>query len=215
MERVLLSEQKKAVEDFQKSLGPGIVERWSSWKYVDSDQQKRRLINSEIDVILKTEPRHAYALSSDELTAIRKNVSLRDKKFVVDNSFIQEVWSSRYKLHVIEQSIARCKDCKTFFYHYQRGFKEPGLTCDDIVLFWRLQKTLETTVQSLRQHILNSETKRLDEYIKNMLDNLSTDSEQKRKLIMGKQVELAEQLKKVRSIYNKLETFAAAVKEEK
>ena len=215
MEKVLLSEQKKLSEEFKSSLGPGIVERWTSWKYVEPDEQRRRLINSEIDVILKTEPMHDYALNSDELTAIRKNISLRDKKMAVDNTFIQEVWNTRYKMHVVEQSIARCKDCKTFFYHYQRGFKEPGLSCDDIVLFWRLQKTLETTVQSLRQHILNSETKRLDEYIKNMLDNLSTNSEEKRKLITGKQVELAEQLKKVRSIYNKLENFAAAVKEEK
>ena len=90
---------------------------------------------------------------------------------------------------------------------------ETDLDCGDVVLFWRIQQMLKVTANALRQQIMNREARRLEKEIKEVLEEMSGDEEAKTRLLTGRRVMLAEELKKVRQIQEKLEEFIKALNE--
>ncbi|XP_075572144.1 dynamin-like GTPase OPA1, mitochondrial isoform X6 [Pelecanus crispus] len=114
------------------------------------------------------------------------------------------------------------------------------LECNDIVLFWRIQRMLAITANTLRQQLTNTEVRRLEKNVKEVLEDFAEDNEKKVKLLTGKRVQLAEDLnvnqnpanmgtqlvhfteertspnkEKVREIQEKLEAFIEALHQEK
>ncbi|XP_008557012.1 dynamin-like 120 kDa protein, mitochondrial isoform X1 [Microplitis demolitor] len=193
-------------------LGPGTRERLLYWKYQTEEQAKRTAVKNELDKILYSDKKHPPTLSEDELTTIRKN--LQRNNYDVDSEFIRTTWTPVYKRFFLLQSLARAYDCKKAFYMYHSGH-ESETECNDVVLFWRIQQMLKVTSKALRQQIMNREARRLDKEIKEVLEDYSQDSEVKQKLLTGRRVELAEELKRVRQIQEKLEEFIQALNKEK
>ncbi|CAG5104082.1 Similar to OPA1: Dynamin-like 120 kDa protein [Cotesia congregata] len=193
-------------------LGPGRKERILYWKYQTDEQKKRMAVKNELDKILYADKKHPPTLSQDESTTVRKN--LQRHNYDVDNDFIRTTWHPVYRRFFLQQSLAKAYDCKKAFYMYHNGH-ESETECNDIVLFWRIQQMLKVTSKALRQQIMNREARRLDKEIKEVLEDYSQDNEVKQKLITGRRVELAEELKRVRQIQEKLEEFIQALNKEK
>ena len=152
-------------------------------------------------------------LDRDELTAVKKN--LQAQKIEVTEDIINETWSYVYKQNFLQKKLSVCSDCRHFYFYYQKGFTEQGIDCNDIVLFWRLKKMLTITSNALRQQIVNIEVRRLEREIKEILDDCGQDGDMKKELLKGKRVELAEELRTVRQIQEKLEQFIYALNNEK
>jgi optic atrophy protein 1 len=133
----------------------------------------------------------------------------------VDEELIKESWTFVYKQNFLQKKLSLCNDCRNFYYYYQKGFTESGIECNDIVLFWRLKRMLAITSNALRQQILNIEVRRLEREIKDILEDCAQDQELKKQLLKGKRVDLAEELRKVRQIQEKLEEFIYALNNEK
>lgn len=74
---------------------------------------------------------------------------------------------------------------------------------------------LQITSNALRQQVVNNEARRLERIIKEVLDEFGEDRETLAKLLTGPRVQLAEELKKVRQIQEKLEEFIQALNKEK
>lgn len=74
---------------------------------------------------------------------------------------------------------------------------------------------LVITANTLRQQLTNTEVRRLEKNVKEVLDDFGEDMEKKTQLITGRRVQLAEDLKKVREIQEKLEAFIEALHKEK
>ncbi|XP_046818089.1 dynamin-like 120 kDa protein, mitochondrial isoform X1 [Vespa crabro] len=193
-------------------LGPNRKERWFYWQSQTEEQQKRTAVKNELDKILYTDKKHPPTLSQDELTTVRKN--LQRNSLEVDNEFIRETWHPVYRRFFLHQSLARAYDCRKGYYLYHTGH-ESEMECNDIVLFWRIQQVLKVTSNALRQQIINREARRLDKEIKEVLEDYSQDNEMKIKLLTGRRVTLAEELKRVRQIQEKLEEFIQALNKEK
>ncbi|EMP27109.1 hypothetical protein UY3_15803 [Chelonia mydas] len=68
------------------------------------------------------------------------------------------------------------------------------LECNDVVLFWRIQRMLAITANTLRQQLTNTEVRRLEKNVKEVLEDFAEDSDKKVKLLTGKRVQLAEDL---------------------
>ncbi|XP_047101285.1 dynamin-like 120 kDa protein, mitochondrial isoform X1 [Schistocerca piceifrons] len=196
----------------KEMLGPGFYERWVYWSYQTADQALRSAVKTELDKILYSDHKHSPSLSYDELAAVRKN--LQRTKIDVDFEFIRETWYPVFRKHFLKQSLARAYDCRKLYYMYHQGH-EKEVDCADVVLFWRIQQMLKVTANALRQQVMNREARRLDKEIKEVLEEYSQDQEKKEKLLTGRRVTLAEELKRVRQIQEKLEDFIQALNKEK
>lgn len=152
-------------------------------------------------------------MANDEVTTVRKNLEARG--VTVDPCLIKDTWHQIYRRYFLKTALNHCNLCRRGFYYYQRHFVDSELECNDIVLFWRIQRMLAITANTLRQQLTNTEVRRLEKNVKEVLEDFAEDNEKKVKLLTGKRVQLAEDLKKVREIQEKLEAFIEALHQEK
>ncbi|CAH0687361.1 unnamed protein product [Chilo suppressalis] len=188
--------------------GPGFKERWLYWQSATEDQRRRAEVRAELERLGSYRPALAY----DELVAVRDN--LRRRGVEVDNDYIRETWKPVYLKNFLQRAQTRARDCKKSFYLYSQQ-NGNGKECCEVVMFWRVQATLRTTANALRQQIGNREAARLDRHLREVLDEMAADPDLKKTLLSGRRVELAEELKRVRQVQEKLEEFIEALNKEK
>ncbi|CAG9133801.1 unnamed protein product [Plutella xylostella] len=200
-----LAETEKVLKEL---TGPGFKDRWLYWKSSSEEQNRRAEVKNELERLGTTRPNLTY----DEVVAVRDN--LRRRSIEVDNDYIRETYKPVYLKNFLQRAMTRARDCKKSFYMYsqQNGTVKE---CCEVVMFWRVQQTLSTTANALRQQIGNREAARLDRELREVLDEMAADPELKQKLLSGRRVELAEELKKVRQVQEKLEEFIEQLSKEK
>ncbi|XP_052129748.1 dynamin-like 120 kDa protein, mitochondrial isoform X2 [Frankliniella occidentalis] len=212
LEESLREKLKGTEERIRDLVGPGRSERWLHWTYQTDEQKKRSAVKSELDKVLYSDHKHAPSLSYDELAAVRKN--LQRSGVNVENDYVRDTWHVVFRRHFLNRSLARAYDCRKGFYLYNQGL-ETELECSDVVMFWRIHQVLKVTSNALRQQVMNREARRLEKEVKEVLEDYSQDPEKKQKLLTGRRVLLAEELKRVRLIQEKLEEFIQALNMEK
>ncbi|XP_019904771.1 dynamin-like 120 kDa protein, mitochondrial isoform X9 [Esox lucius] len=194
-------------------VGPDWKQRWLSWKNRSPEQHIRNETKNELERLLKLHEDHTAYLANDEVTTVRKNLEGRGVE--VDPVLIKDTWHQLYRRHFLQKALQHCNLCRRGFYYYQRHFVDSELECNDVVLFWRIQRMLLITANTLRQQLTNTEVRRLEKNVKEVLEDFGEDTEKKAHLITGRRVQLAEDLKKVREIQEKLEVFIEALHKEK
>ncbi|CAL8272190.1 unnamed protein product [Arctogadus glacialis] len=213
MDETLQSRLKDTESVIQDMVGPDWKQRWMNWSSRTADQHIRNETKNELERLLKLNEEHTAYLANDEVTTVRKNLEGRGVQ--VDPVLIKDTWHQMYRRHFLQKALIHCNLCKKGFYYYQRHFVDAELECNDVVLFWRIQRMLMITANTLRQQLTNNEVRRLEKNVKEVLEDLGEDSEKKKHLIIGRRVQLAEDLKKVREIQEKLEAFIEALHKEK
>ncbi|CAF1258064.1 unnamed protein product, partial [Didymodactylos carnosus] len=222
MEQVIRSQLEKEESELQTLIG---MKKDSSWARLVSLQRStqeekfRQQCSKELEKLLQTRYQDKTknvlrsSLDYDELTAVKKN--LQSQKVDVSSEFITDTWQHVYKVQFLKRNLTTCLDCRRFFYYYQKGFSDQGLDCHEVVFFWRLKRMIEITSNAIRQQISNIETRRLEREVKEILDDYSSDETLKANVLKGKRVDLAEELKRVRQVQEKLEEFIEALNTEK
>lgn len=213
MEETLHSRLKDTESVIRDMVGPDWKQRWMNWTNRTPDQHIRNETKTELERLLKLHDDHTAYLANDEVTTVRKNLEGRGVE--VDPVLIKDTWHQLYRRHFLQNALGHCNLCKRGFYYYQRHFVDSELECNDVVLFWRIQRMLVITANTLRQQLTNTEVRRLEKNVKEVLDDFGEDMERKSQLITGRRVQLAEDLKKVREIQEKLEAFIEALHKEK
>uniref|UniRef100_A0A3P9NIF6 Dynamin-like GTPase OPA1, mitochondrial n=1 Tax=Poecilia reticulata TaxID=8081 RepID=A0A3P9NIF6_POERE len=197
MEETLQSRLKDNESVIKDMVGPDWKERWLSWVNRTPEQHIRNETKKELDRLLKLHDDHTAYLASDEVTTVRKNLEGRGVE--VDPVLIKDTWHQLYRRHFLQKALTHCNLCKRGFYYYQRHFVDSELECNDVVLFWRIQRMLVITANTLRQQLTNTEVRRLEKNVKEVLDDFGEDSEKKTQLITGRRVQLAEDLSKIKT----------------
>ncbi|XP_051232564.1 dynamin-like 120 kDa protein, mitochondrial isoform X6 [Dicentrarchus labrax] len=213
MEETLHSRLKDTDSVIRDMVGPDWKQRWLNWKNRTPEQHIRNETKNELERLLKLHDDHTAYLANDEVTTVRKNLEGRGVE--VDPVLIKDTWHQLYRRHFLQNALSHCNLCKRGFYYYQRHFVDSELECNDVVLFWRIQRMLVITANTLRQQLTNTEVRRLEKNVKEVLEDFGEDMERKTHLITGRRVQLAEDLKKVREIQEKLEAFIEALHKEK
>ncbi|CAF1129489.1 unnamed protein product [Rotaria sordida] len=222
MENTLRKELEHEESELLSNINQSSWKKFIGFQRSTIEEKYRQQCIKELDKVLmsrqqlnqttKTNQVLRSTLDQDELTAVKKN--LQAQKMDVSNEFINETWQRVYKIHFLKQNLTTCIDCRRFFYYYQKGFSDQGLDCHEVVFFWRLKRMIEITSNAIRQQISNIETRRLEREVKEILDDFSGDETLKANL-KGKRVDLAEELKRVRQVQEKLEEFIEALNAEK
>ncbi|XP_049736133.1 dynamin-like 120 kDa protein, mitochondrial isoform X2 [Elephas maximus indicus] len=213
MEEALQARLKDTESAIENMVGPDWKKRWLYWKNRTQEQCVHNETKNELEKMLKCNEEHPAYLASDEITTVRKNLESRGVE--VDPSLIKDTWHQVYRRHFLKTALNHCNLCRRGFYYYQRHFIDSELECNDVVLFWRIQRMLAITANTLRQQLTNTEVRRLEKNVKEVLEDFAEDSQKKIKLLTGKRVQLAEDLKKVREIQEKLDAFIEALHKEK
>ncbi|XP_068809792.1 dynamin-like GTPase OPA1, mitochondrial isoform X4 [Struthio camelus] len=213
MEETLQSRLKDTECVIEDMVGPDWKKRWLYWVGRTKEQNIRNETKNELEKLIKCNEDHAAYLANDEVTTVRKNLEARG--ITVDPCLIKDTWHQIYRRYFLRTALSHCNLCRRGFYYYQRHFVDSELECNDIVLFWRIQRMLAITANTLRQQLTNTEVRRLEKNVKEVLEDFAEDNEKKVKLLTGKRVQLAEDLKKVREIQEKLEAFIEALHQEK
>ncbi|KAL8571100.1 hypothetical protein ACOMHN_010561 [Nucella lapillus] len=213
MEETLREKLQQTEERLQQMTGPSSWDQWARWKSSTDDHKNRNAVKMELEKMVASDPAHKLHLVTDELTAVRKN--LQNQGYEVDAEYIRETWYYVFRQNFFRRALQQAQQCKKGFYYYQRGFQDTGLDCHDVVLFWRLQRMLHVTSNALRQQVVNNEARRLERIIKEVLEDMGEDKGQLSKVLTGRRVLLAEELKKVRQIQDRLEEFIQALNKEK
>ncbi|XP_061227424.1 dynamin-like 120 kDa protein, mitochondrial isoform X9 [Neopsephotus bourkii] len=213
MEETLQSRLKDTESVIEDMVGPDWKKRWLYWIGRTKEQNIRNETKNELEKLIKCSDEHAAYLANDEVTTVRKNLEARG--VTVDPCLIKDTWHQIYRRYFLKTALNHCNLCRRGFYYYQRHFVDSELECNDIVLFWRIQRMLAITANTLRQQLINTEVRRLEKNVKEVLEDFAEDNEKKVKLLTGKRVQLAEDLKKVREIQEKLEAFIEALHQEK
>lgn len=213
MEEALQGRLKDTENAIENMIGPDWKKRWMYWKTRTQEQCVHNETKNELEKMLKVNDEHPAYLASDEITTVRKNLESRGVE--VDPSLIKDTWHQVYRRHFLKTALNHCNLCRRGFYYYQRHFIDSELECNDVVLFWRIQRMLAITANTLRQQLTNTEVRRLEKNVKEVLEDFAEDGEKKVKLLTGKRVQLAEDLKKVREIQEKLDAFIEALHQEK
>uniref|UniRef100_A0A8C0QZ45 Dynamin-like GTPase OPA1, mitochondrial n=1 Tax=Canis lupus dingo TaxID=286419 RepID=A0A8C0QZ45_CANLU len=194
MEEALQARLKDTENAIENMVGPDWKKRWLYWKNRTQEQFVHNETKSELEKMLKCNEEHPAYLASDEITTVRKNLESRGVE--VDPSLIKDTWHQVYRRHFLKTALNHCNLCRRGFYYYQRHFVDSELECNDVVLFWRIQRMLAITANTLRQQLTNTEVRRLEKNVKEVLEDFAEDSEKKVKLLTGKRVQLAEDLSK-------------------
>uniref|UniRef100_A0A8C0FZC0 Dynamin-like GTPase OPA1, mitochondrial n=1 Tax=Bubo bubo TaxID=30461 RepID=A0A8C0FZC0_BUBBB len=194
MEETLQSRLKDTESVIEDMVGPDWKKRWLYWIGRTKEQNIRNETKNELEKLIKCNEEHAAYLANDEVTTVRKNLEARG--ITVDPCLIKDTWHQIYRRYFLKTALNHCNLCRRGFYYYQRHFVDSELECNDIVLFWRIQRMLAITANTLRQQLTNTEVRRLEKNVKEVLEDFAEDSEKKVKLLTGKRVQLAEDLSK-------------------
>ncbi|CAL1530479.1 unnamed protein product [Lymnaea stagnalis] len=213
MEDTMKEKLDQTEKELENVTGPGLLKQWLKWTRRTEEHIRFSSIRNELEKMLVVEPDHKAHLAADELTTVRRN--LLSQNVDVDGETIRETWYYVYRRHFYKRAIQQAMDCKKGFFYYQRGFQDQELNCNAVVLFWRLQRMLHVTSNALRQQVVNNEARRLERITKDVLDEIGDDKALLESLLTGRRVLLAEELKKVRQIQDKLEEFIQALNKEK
>ncbi|XP_039621968.1 dynamin-like 120 kDa protein, mitochondrial isoform X2 [Polypterus senegalus] len=213
MEETLQNRLKDTESIINDMIGPDWKQRWLNWVNRTPEQHIRNETKNELEKLLKVNDGHAAYLANDEVTTVRKNLEARG--VAVDPILIKDTWHQLFRRHFLKTALSHCNLCRRGFYYYQRHFVDAELECNDVVLFWRIQRMLGITANTLRQQLTNNEVRRLEKNVKEVLEDFADDNDKKVQLITGRRVQLAEDLKKVREIQEKLEAFIEALHQEK
>uniref|UniRef100_A0AAR2ISW1 Dynamin-like GTPase OPA1, mitochondrial n=1 Tax=Pygocentrus nattereri TaxID=42514 RepID=A0AAR2ISW1_PYGNA len=194
MEETLQSRLKDTESVIADMVGPDWKQRWMSWTKRTPEQHIRNETKNELERLLKLHEDHTAYLANDEVTTVRKNLEARGVE--VDPVLIKDTWHQLYRRHFLQKALFHCNLCRRGFYYYQRHFVDSELECNDVVLFWRIQRMLGITANTLRQQLTNTEVRRLEKNVKEVLEDFGEDTEKKVQLITGRRVQLAEDLSK-------------------
>ncbi|XP_041126755.1 dynamin-like 120 kDa protein, mitochondrial isoform X4 [Polyodon spathula] len=205
-----LNDTESVISDM---VGPDWKQRWMYWMKRSPEQHICNETRNELERLLKVNEDHTAYLANDEVTTVRKNLEARGVE--VDPALIKDTWHQLYRRQFLRTALSHCNLCRRGFYYYQRHFVDSELECNDVVLFWRIQRMLGITGNTLRQQLMNTEVRRLEKNVKEVLEDFGEDNDKKVYLITGRRVQLAEDLKKVREIQEKLEAFIEALHQEK
>lgn len=204
---------KTTSQELSSLTGYSFSERWLKWKSTTSEQLTNRAIQQELDkILISSQDSLTHAnITKPELITIKKN--LESRGIEADDEAIQRLWGPYHRYNFLVNEVNRAQECSRVFHFYENDL-DSGTDCSHVLFFWRIKRMLESTAISLRRQILEDECRRIEKGIIEVLEDYSENDTKKAELLSGKRVELAEELRRVRRIQEKLDEFINALSQE-
>lgn len=188
---------KEKLNDLDKEIGnligPSYFSSWLHWSTATSEQILNNHIKMELDRMLynNANEKAKYQLTDEDRKYIK--TSLEMHKVTAKDEEINKVWDVLVRRKILNDSLKKANDCKNGFQYYQHGLLNE-IECEDVVLFWRIDKMLSSTASSLRMQLVDREYQRLHELLKDILYDISEDKDLLKELFQGRRIKIVEEL---------------------
>ncbi|KAF1742000.1 hypothetical protein MXB_2857, partial [Myxobolus squamalis] len=203
MENVVTDNENEIKQSLDNLTGPSKWTQWFSWSYETNEQIRNRKISSELFKLVKHRDKNTLKLEAVEISNLIQN--LQTQGVNVKPETLHFIWEHIYLINFYKQAVEGIHDCRK--YHRSNDFSNHKLGCNDVLLFFKIHKLLQQTVITLRQQISTLEARRLENFVKDSLENYSVNEDKKKQILSGKQVELAIEIQNVHKAKVKLEKF--------
>jgi len=213
MLRRLDAEQMRVTDELAERAGPSFTSRWLWWQYTTPENRAHTATVSELSSYFASNTPAAPGLDMEDVKALQHTLE-RKRGQIVTVDFIHETYQMLYKQHFLDMAIQSAVHCKNRFGYPQEDNKPVNcLQCSDVMLFWRINKMLASTGNILRLEAMEFK-KHVEETVRITLDETLENHENKRDLIAGERVTLAEEIEVIRLMQAKLEAFVNAMEDE-
>lgn len=209
-------QMEETQQGFREQLGPGFREKWLKWRSATAHQQIAKETLTELEKLQKSLLQRGSQimcdLTPDDINAAKKNLELR--KIDSNSETIQVLWTLLKRQAFLKDASRRADICRSSFQHYKKDGMENDTNCDDVLLFSRVRRMISQTSRSLAQQIDESEVRRFERELKKTVNEFGQTPQSLQSYFSGKRVELAEKLKQIRQIQEKLDIFIATLSDE-
>lgn len=184
----------------QAARGPGFFDKWLKWQNPVYDNLVSENLQNEFRKILSQSEDHSATLTDEDITVVKRNLELKQLENVSNDTIYKE-WRAVFREFYLERLLQASQECQSYYQSYKQGFtSDSDLECQNVVLFYRLKKMLDLSTSALRQQISNTEQRRLEREVKEILDDWSQDQDIKKTYLVGRRVELAEELSRLHTL---------------
>jgi optic atrophy protein 1 len=198
-----------------EARGPTFAQQWAYWQSTKPEHLRFKATVAELAHYFEPGVRIETAgLAAEDVKALQVTI---DRKYgqTVTEDFVHDTYKTLHKQHFLSLAIVSAGQCRRKFGADPEGNNPPnGLKCNDVLLFWRIQKVLKSSGNILRLEAMDYK-KRVAETVRDVLDEMIEEEDAKYELIHGPRVTLAEEIEVIRMMQTKLESFVAAVDDEK
>ncbi|OWA52960.1 Dynamin-like 120 kDa protein, mitochondrial [Hypsibius exemplaris] len=197
-------------------LGPSSWEKWMLFRRQTLEHRNRRAVVDKLEkLIMPTEGEltHGTDLSKDEINVVQKTLESQGVK--VDPAFIRDTWRYLFLSRFLEQAVSRIGMCGEVSdsedLNAQPSFKNDY---SDVDLFYRIKRMIRISSVALRQQLTAAELGRLEGEVKQILDGLERNPARIKEYFNHPRIGLAEELKKITNVQEKLEDLAKLIEDE-
>ena len=207
------SERMHVNDELAARAGPSWTSQWMWWQYATPENKAHTATCTELASYFKKNTPAVAGLDSEDVKALQ-HILENKRGQVVTVDFIHETYQMLYKQHFLDMAVQSAMYCKNRYGQNSSENKPVNcLECSDVMLFWRINKMLGSTGNILRLEAMEFK-KHVEETVRITLDETIENHEDKRDLISGERVTLAEEIEVIRLMQNKLESFTKAMEEE-
>ncbi|XP_055335185.1 dynamin-like 120 kDa protein, mitochondrial [Paramacrobiotus metropolitanus] len=199
----------------QEFSGPSSWERLFLFRLQTQEHRHRRAVMDQLEkLILPNDEDVARSpeLSKDEVNVIQK--TLESANIKVDGMFIRETWRYLFLSRFLEQAVQKVALCGEVVDTDDGDHLTHKGDCSDVELFYRVKRMIRTASVALRQQLATTELGRLESEVRQILDGLERDPVRIKQYFNHARIGLAEELKKITTIQEKLEDLQKLLEEE-
>ena len=191
--QIVVKEKLKELDDrINDLIGPSYLYSWLSWKSLSKDQIINNHIKNELDKLLNSNSgQRQYQLKDENRKFVKQCLDLI--KVSASDEQIDNVWDLLVRKKILIDTLKKAYDCRNGFEYYQHGLLNE-IECEDVILFWRIDKMLTSTASSLRMQLVDREYQRLHDILKDCLFDIYEDKELLKELFTGRRIRIVEDL---------------------
>lgn len=195
VQTVMREKLKELDAQINELLGPGYLYSWLTWSWVSKDQATNSHIKNELEKLLNNGngPSGKYQLSEEDRKFVKTSLELI--KVTASDEQVDRVWNLLVRKKILTDTLKKAYDCRGGFQYYQHGLLNE-IECEDVILFWRIDKMLTSTASSLRMQLVDREYQRLHDILKDILCDVYEDKELLKRLFTGRRIKIVEELSK-------------------
>lgn len=194
LQNVINAKQSELDASINDLIGPSYLYSWLTWSKMSKEQLINSHIKNELDKLLNNgNGQNKYRLNDEDRKFVKTSLELI--KVQANDEQINHVWNLLVRKKILNDTLKKAYDCRNGFQYYQHGLLNE-IECEDVILFWRIDKMLTSTASSLRMQLVDREYQRLHDILKDILFDVSEDKELLKKLFTGKRIKIVEELSK-------------------